>query len=52
MEQIGKTGLNDKVWGINLDAKDGKRLNKANWRGMNLLGKNLMKLRLYIRNNG
>lgn len=52
MEQIGKTGLNDRIWGINLDAKDGKRLNKTNWRGMNLLGKNLMKLRIYIRNNG
>lgn len=49
MEQIGKTGLNDRVWGINLAANDPKRQNKANWRGMNLLGKNLMRLRIELK---
>jgi ribA/ribD-fused uncharacterized protein len=35
----------DKIWGIGLAPDDPKALNPANWKGENLLGKALMKVR-------
>lgn len=49
MDQIAKCGLNDKVMGINIGIKDSARLTKAKWKGLNLLGKTLMKVRLEIK---
>lgn len=37
--------VNDKIWGIGLSMKDPNRFDIAKWRGQNLLGYTLMKVR-------
>lgn len=37
--------VNDKIWGIGLSMKDPNRFDMAKWRGQNLLGYTLMKVR-------
>lgn len=41
----------DKIWGIGLAPDDSKALNENNWRGLNLLGNVLMKVREELREN-
>ena len=42
---LAECALNDRIWGIGLSMKDVERLDPDKWRGMNLLGKALMKVR-------
>ena len=52
-EKLGKTGeeiiaecaVNDRIWGIGLSMKDENRYCSDKWRGQNLLGKVLMRVR-------
>lgn len=40
----------DAIWGVKLDWKRNEILDRRNWRGRNLLGKALMEVREYYRN--
>ena len=42
---LAECALNDRIWGIGLSMKDVDRLDPDKWRGLNLLGKTLMKVR-------
>jgi ribA/ribD-fused uncharacterized protein len=42
----------DGIWGIGLSATDGRAHDPARWRGLNLLGFALMKVRATLRNGG
>jgi predicted NAD-dependent protein-ADP-ribosyltransferase YbiA (DUF1768 family) len=42
----------DGIWGIGLSATDGRAHDPARWRGLNLLGSALMKVRATLRNGG
>ncbi|MCC2175054.1 NADAR family protein, partial [Oscillospiraceae bacterium CLA-AA-H269] len=37
--------VNDRIWGIGLSMRDPSRLDRAKWRGQNLLGYALMMVR-------
>ena len=41
----------DKIWGIGLKWDNDLVLNENNWKGLNLLGKTLMKVRLSLSQN-
>lgn len=41
----------DKIWGIGLDARNAKYTPENRWPGQNLLGKILMNVREYLKNN-
>lgn len=40
----------DKIWGVGLSKEDPRILDENNWKGLNLLGKVLMKVREYYEN--
>lgn len=42
---LAECAVKDKIWGIGLSMKDVDRLNRAKWRGQNLLGYTLMMVR-------
>lgn len=42
---LAECAVKDKIWGIGLSMKDADRLNRAKWRGQNLLGYTLMMVR-------
>ena len=42
---LAECAVKDQIWGIGLSMKDPKRLNKAEWKGQNLLGYALMMVR-------
>lgn len=42
---LAECAVKDRIWGIGLSMKDPNRLNPSKWRGQNLLGKLLMKVR-------
>lgn len=42
---LAECAVKDKIWGIGLSMRDPNRLNPSKWRGQNLLGKLLMKVR-------
>ena len=48
-EIIAECAVKDRIWGIGLSMKDDDRLSIDKWRGQNLLGKNLMRVREDIR---
>lgn len=45
---LAECAVHDRVWGIGLSMKDPKRFDESQWRGENLLGKALMKVREYL----
>lgn len=49
-EIIAECAVKDRIWGIGLSMKDENRLSINKWRGQNLLGKILMRVREDIRN--
>ena len=48
-EIIAECAVKDRIWGIGLSMKDEDRLNSDKWRGQNLLGRILMRVREDIR---
>ena len=48
-EIIAECAVKDRIWGIGLSMKDDDRLNIDKWRGQNLLGRILMRVREEIR---
>lgn len=42
---LAECAVQDKIWGIGLSMKDEKRLDMSEWKGQNLLGFSLMKVR-------
>lgn len=46
---LAECAVNDKIWGIGLSMTDKRNQNPNEWRGLNLLGKNLMKVRQELR---
>ena len=46
---LAECAVKDKIWGIGLSMKDERNQNPNEWRGLNLLGKNLMKVRQELR---
>ena len=48
-EIIAECAVKDRIWGIGLSMKDESRLSVDKWRGQNLLGKILMRVRENIR---
>ncbi len=42
----------DQIWGVGLSESDPRILDPLQWKGDNLLGKILMKVRLQLRNDG
>lgn len=42
---LAECAVKDRIWGIGLSMKDTDRLNKAKWKGQNLLGYTLMMVR-------
>ena len=48
-EIIAECAVKDRIWGIGLSMKDESRLSVDKWRGQNLLGKILMRVREDIR---
>lgn len=42
---LAECAVHDRVWGIGMSMKDPNRFNTEKWRGMNLLGKLLMRVR-------
>ena len=44
-KELVEASPRDRIWGIGLGANNPKALDKANWRGKNLLGKALMEVR-------
>lgn len=49
-EIIAECAVKDRIWGIGLSMKDEDRLSIDKWRGQNLLGRILMRVREDIRN--
>ena len=49
-EIIAECAVKDRIWGIGLSMKDENRLSINKWRGQNLLGRILMRVREDIRN--
>lgn len=49
---LAECAVNDKIWGIGLSMTDKRNQNPNEWRGLNLLGKNLMKVRQELRTWG
>ena len=49
-EIIAECAVKDRIWGIGLSIKDENRLSIDKWRGQNLLGRILMRVREDIRN--
>ena len=49
-EIIAECAVKDRIWGIGLSMKDENRLSIDKWRGQNLLGRILMRVREDIRN--
>ena len=49
-EIIAECAVKDRIWGIGLPMKDENRLSINKWRGQNLLGRILMRVREDIRN--
>lgn len=47
--ELVECAAKDTVWAIGIGLRDKRRFNRDNWRGQNLLGKNLMKVREDIR---
>ena len=45
---IAECAVNDKIWGIGLSLKDEKRYDLLSWKGENILGFTLMKVRDYL----
>ena len=48
-EIIAECAVKNRIWGIGLSIKDEKRLSIDKWRGQNLLGRILMRVREDIR---
>ncbi len=42
---LAECAVQDRIWGIGLSMKDGRRFSMAEWRGQNLLGFALMRVR-------
>lgn len=42
---LAECAVNDRIWGIGLSMKDPDRLDRAKWKGQNLLGYTLMMVR-------
>lgn len=49
---LAECAVKDKIWGIGLSMTDERNQNPNEWRGLNLLGKNLMKVRQELRTWG
>ena len=50
-EILAECAVKDRIWGIGLSMKDETRFNIEKWKGRNLLGKILMRVREDIRKN-
>ena len=46
---LAECAVKDNIWGIGLSMRDERNQNPNEWRGLNLLGKNLMKVRQELR---
>ena len=42
---LAECAVEDRIWGIGLSMKDEKRFNMNEWKGQNLLGFSLMRVR-------
>lgn len=48
---LAECAVHDKIWGIGISMLDQGRFDQNKWKGENLLGNNLMKVRETLRNN-
>ena len=46
---LAECAVHDRIWGIGLSMNDPKRLDMQNWRGQNLLGFSLMRVRSILK---
>ena len=46
---LSECAVHDRIWGIGLSMNDPKRLDMQNWRGQNLLGFSLMRVRSILK---